>query len=122
MLSQYTANAIYPNIYLPDYVYKNLLGKHPKPEYYAIFLHEQEHIHRQRKIGPLKFGIWYLLFPKFRFREELEAMKPQMRYLKSIGKQFDTDLRARYLSGWLYLWSVPYQYAKHKLDAAWKNS
>lgn len=122
MLSQFTANAIYPSIYLPETVYENLRTSKPKAEYLAILLHEQEHIKRQKVIGVFRFGLQYLLSPTFRFNEELIAMKPQMRYLKSVNKPFDTALRAKYLSGWLYLWAVSFTEAKRKLDQAWEDT
>lgn len=121
MLSKYTANAIYPNIYIPKHVYNNLLSDNPKPEFVGVLLHEQEHIKREKEIGVIKFGLKYLFSPKFRFWEELAAIKPQMKYLKSIKQKFDTEKAAGYLSGWLYLWPVSYIEAKEKLDKIWNK-
>jgi len=121
VLSRYTANAIYPNIYMPKHVYDNLLSTTPKHEFVSVLLHEQEHIKREKQLGVIKFGLKYLFSPKFRFDEELEAIKPQMKYLKSIGKNFDTVKAAKYLSGWLYLWPVSYEHAKQVLDNTWEE-
>lgn len=119
MLSRYTANALGWNIYLPKRIYKNLQTDNPKSEWVAILIHEEEHIKRQKQIGIIKFGLKYLFFPKFRFNEEIEAMKPQMKYLKSKGSTFNTSKAAKFLSGYLYLWPVSYDYAKKILDKTW---
>lgn len=121
MLSSLTANAIYPNIYLPKKVYESLLSDNPKLKWIAVLIHEQEHIKREKEIGVIMFGLKYLFSPKFRFSEELIAIKAQMKYLKSVGKKFDTNKAAKYLSGWLYFWPVTYKYAKQLLDGAWKE-
>ncbi len=122
MLSKYTANAIYPNIYLPKEVYENLLSNNPKPKWIAILKHEQEHITREKEFGAIMFGLKYLFSPKFRFQEELIAIKVQMKYLKSVGETFDTNKAATFLSGRLYLWPISYKLAKRSLDEAWKET
>lgn len=121
MLSTYTANAIYPNIYVPKEMYENLCSDTPKPRWIAVLKHEQEHIKREKKIGVIMFGLKYLFLPKFRFQEELIAIRTQMKYLKLSGEEYDTNKAATYISGWLYLWSVPYEYAKRVLDEAWRE-
>ena len=118
--SRYTAQAIYPNIYFTKEVFDNLKSKNPNPRYIAALKHEQTHIERQKKMGWFKWGLSYMLLPKFRFNEELEAIKSGMKYLKSKGETFDTNRSARFLSGWLYLWCVSYKKAKFNLDKAWK--
>ena len=64
----------------------------------------------------------YLISPSFRFKEELEAIRASMKYLKRKDVQFDTSKRAKYLSSWLYLWCVSYDIAKEELDKAWKDA
>lgn len=120
--TKYTANAIYPNIYVSKDVYENLNSKKPSPRYVAVLEHEQTHIERQRKMGWIKWGLKYALSYDFRFNEELEAIKAAMKYLKEMKSNFDTEKRAKFLSGWLYLWCVSYEKAKEELDRAWKEA
>lgn len=119
--SSYTAQAIYPNIYFSKDTYEKLSSSNPDLKYVALLLHEQTHIGRQRKLGWIKWGIKYVFSPKFRFNEELEAIKAQMSYLKKNKKEFDIEKSARYLSGWLYLWPVSYKTAKRELERVWRK-
>lgn len=111
-----TALVIYPNIYLPKKVFENLKSAKPDPKNIAILLHEQEHIKRQSREGWFKWGVKYIFSRKFRFSEELVAIKASLRYRK-IG--FDVEKEARILSGWLYLWPVSYKTAKRELEKMW---
>lgn len=122
LLSTYTCNAIYPNIYVPKEIYKNLSSKNPKPEYIAILKHEDTHIQRQKSQGWILWGLKYAFSSKFRFEEELIAIKAGMKYLKKHKLTFDTDRRAKFLSSYVYLWCVSYKEAKTKLDQAWLES
>ncbi len=122
MLSGFTAHAIYPNIYLPREVYENLYSNNPKPKWIAVLKHEQEHIKREKEMGAIVFGLRYLFSPKFRFQEELVAIKAQMKYLKSVGEKFDINKAANFVSGWLYLWPVTTELAKRVLDEAWREA
>lgn len=121
VLTKYTANAIYPNIYLPKEVYLNLSSKNPKPKYVSVLLHEQEHIRRQKKMGWFKWGIKYVFNPKFRFDEELAAIKSSMKYLKKKGVKVDLERKARILLGYLYLWPVKYEVALKRLKTVWEE-
>ena len=49
-------------------------------------------------MGLLRFGLWYLFSPKFRFQEELEANKVQMHYLKEHDLNHNVQRRAYVLS------------------------
>jgi hypothetical protein len=120
-LSGNTAQAIYPNIFISRKVYDKLSSPNSDLKYIAVLLHEQTHIERQRKTGFLKWGIKYVFSPKFRFNEELEAIKTQISYLKRHKKKFDIEKSARYLSGWLYFWMVSYRKAKEELEIVWKD-
>jgi len=115
-LSSYTAQAIYPNIYVSKKVFENLKSKNPNPRFIAILEHEIKHLQRQKELGIIKFGIKYLFSPKFRFQEELLAIKEEMRYLKSKKLLFSIERAAKYLSSWLYFWMIPYQKAKEELE------
>jgi hypothetical protein len=112
---QNTAQAIEPNIYLPKKIHDNLNSKNPDPKNLAILIHEQTHIKRQKEMGLLKWGIKYIFLPKFRFEEEILAIKAQMRYLKKRKIKFDIEKSAKYLSSWLYLRPVSYKIAKKEL-------
>lgn len=119
--SKYTAQAIYPNIYFTKDVYENLKSVNPNSRYIATLMHEQTHIERQKKTGWIKWGFKYIFSPKFRFNEELEAIKSSMKYLKKVNGNFDTTRSAKFLSSWLYLWCVSYEKAKEELDKIWKE-
>lgn len=119
--SKRTAQAIYPNIYFPKEIYQDLISDNPDPYHVAALKHEQTHILRQKKKGWTRWGLSYLLFPKFRFEEELIAIKSTMKHLNSTGYIYDTDRGARFLSSWVYLWCVSYKKAKYELDKAKKN-
>lgn len=120
-ISNNTAQAIYPNIYLPVKVYKNLSSEKQDAKHLALLAHEQEHIKRQKILGLARWMIRYFLSSKFRFEEELIADIPRMKVLKHSGLEFDLDSRARRLSGWLYFWPVSYSVAKSRLRAAWEK-
>lgn len=121
LFSTYTAHAIYPNVYVPKDIYANLLSGNPDPKNISILIHEQTHIKRQKQMGWFIWGLKYCLSGKFRFEEELAAIKESMKYLKKKNITCDTERSVRFLSGYLYLWCVSYEEAKRKLDDAWKE-
>ena len=118
-MNKYTAQAIYPNIYFPKEIYLKLSSPNPDPKYIAALIHEQEHIKRQKNEGWIKWGMKYIFSPKFRFEEELIAIKASMRYLKKKKIGFDIEKKAEILSGWLYLWPVSYSTAREELKKIW---
>lgn len=118
-ISSYTAQAIYPNIYVSEEVYEDLTRIRSKAGYVAVLEHEKKHIERQKELGVFKFGIKYLFSPKFRFKEEILAIKASMKYLKKKGLDFEVEKRAKWLSSWLYLWMTSYDDAKKALQKAW---
>lgn len=115
-LANKTAHGIYPNVYLPEHIFNDLKSKTPNPYNVALLLHEQEHIKRQKVQGIVFWLLKYIFIPKFRFKEELQADIPKIKYLKSKRLEFDLEKRAKQLSGWIYLWPVSYKYASEKLD------
>jgi len=119
--TKYTAQAIYPNIYFTKDVYENLKSDKPNPRYIAALKHEQTHIERQKETGWIIWGLKYTFSPKFRFNEELEAIKSSMKYLKRVRGNFDVARSAKFLSSWLYLWCISYNKAKEQLDRCWKE-
>jgi len=64
----------------------------------------------------------YAVSPKFRFGEELEAIKAQMSFLKRNGLSFPIEATAKLLSSWLYLKPVSYETAIKKLKLAWEEA
>ncbi|QQG47517.1 MAG: hypothetical protein HY044_00265 [Candidatus Woesebacteria bacterium] len=115
---QHTAQAIYPNIYVPKWLYEHLKSKNPDSERVAVIIHEQTHIKRQKEMGWFLWEIKYVFLPKFRLEEELLAIKAQVKYLKSKGIKYDekdVEKAAKFLSSYLYLWMVSYKEAKRKL-------
>jgi len=106
-ISNNTAQAIYPNIYLPKKVFENLKSLKPNPKYIDVLLHEEAHIKRQREMGLLRWGMKYVFSPRFRFNEEIFAIKAQ--------KNVNVEKSARQLSSWVYLWMVSYEEAKNVL-------
>ena len=121
-LSNKTAQGIYPNIYLPKFVYNSLISTNPSPWHVAQLIHEQEHVKRQKNYGPKKWFLKYIFVPKFRFDEEIAADIPKMRYLKSKKLDLYINNRARQLSSWLHLWPVTHKTAKRELMNVWKEA
>jgi len=121
-LSSYTAQAIYPSIYVSEKVYEDLSRIRSKAEYVAILEHEKKHIERQKKLGVFNFGIKYLFSPRFRFKEELLAIRASMKYLKKKRLDFDIEKKAKQLSSWLYLWMTSYDEAKKELQKTWATT
>ena len=121
VLGKSTANAIYPFIFLPEKIFKDLKGANPNPRNKALLRHEETHRKRQVRQGIFKFWIKYLLNPKFRFNEELMADIEYMKVIKNNNLKFNIEKRAKQLSGHLYLWSTNYKKAKNKLEEAWNR-
>ncbi|VVA43818.1 conserved hypothetical protein [Candidatus Roizmanbacteria bacterium] len=115
IISTKTAQCVYPFIFLPEHIYKDLISRTPKPESIAVLLHEKVHLERQKRKGIFLWAILYIISPKFRFNEELLAFKEQIKYLKKLNLTLDLELRAKRLSSWLYLWCVSYEKALTKL-------
>lgn len=116
-----TANSIYPFILLPRTVYDELQKEKPDPRLVALVIHEEAHRKRQIKMGWIKFSIKYLFDKKFRFNEELLAVKEAMKYLKENNITFDFEKNASHFSGWLYFWPVSKNYAKEELERIWNE-
>ncbi len=121
-IKNFGGSAIYPNIYLKEDVYRDLLNKNPKSHSMAILKHEQFHIKRQKEIGLLMFGIKYIFIKSFRFNEELLAYKETIKILKKHNGTFDIDRIAKLLSGSMYLWSTSNFKAKSELEKVWNNT
>lgn len=122
LVPKYRGITVYPWIFLRRDIYQDLtLGK-PRPESVGVLVHEQVHIKRIKNTNWFKWGLKFWLDCKFRYKEELEATKAHMSYLKKRGRKFDIEKRARDLSGAIYLWCVSYEKARRELDKAWKEA
>lgn len=115
-----TANALYPFIFIPPAYYESLESESPSALYEAVILHEREHLVRQRQTGVVWWMMKYFFLSQFRYEEEIVASRPQMIHLKKHGLVFDTEKKARQLSGLLYLYCVGYHEAKERLDKLWE--
>lgn len=109
-----TSTALYPNIYLPRALYTKLLNNE---DLYlqSTVIHESTHIKRQKEQGVVWWYLKYLFIPKFRYNEELEAIKPQFRFLNENGLELNIEKRAKALSSYMYLWCVRYENAYNDL-------
>src|SRR5258706_14861785 len=90
---------IYPNIYLPKFVYDGLASGNPSPWHIAQLIHEQEHLKRQKEFGLKKWFLKYIFVPMFRFEEEIAADIPKMKFLKNKKLNPYINKRAKQLSG-----------------------
>lgn len=117
-----TAQGIYPYILVPRHIYDDLKSPAPNPYSLALIVHEQTHLDRQSNYGRIKWMLSYAVSSKFRFGEELEAIKAQMGFLKRHGLSFPIEATAKLLSGWLYLKPVSYETAVKELTLAWEQA
>ncbi|MEK7100305.1 MAG: hypothetical protein AAB872_00675 [Patescibacteria group bacterium] len=120
-ISNKTAQAVYPNIYLPKFVYENLQLDNPDVWHIALLIHENEHLKRQKRVGILKWGLKYIFIPRFRYEEEIAADIPRFKYLKENGGDSYIERRAKHLSGWNYFWPATYAEVKARLENIWKS-
>ena len=117
-----TAQGIYPYILVPPHIYEDLKSPTPNLYYLALVAHEQTHLDRQSKYGWTRWMISYALSSKFRFKEEIEAIKVQMEFLKRNGLTYPVESTAKLLSSWLYLKPVSYETALKELKLAWEEA
>ncbi|HTK03744.1 MAG TPA: hypothetical protein VL401_03200 [Alphaproteobacteria bacterium] len=117
IFSKNTAHALYPNIYLPEKIYLNLLSKNPNVNWIGVLKHEQTHITRQRQLGPMKWNLKYIFSKKFRLDEEIIANTIQIQYCQKHKIKFDIERKARFLASWVYGWPDSYQNIKSKFES-----
>jgi len=121
-LSDKTVQGIAPYIWVPKFMYEQITNNGLSILHESILIHESTHIKRQRQSGLLVFGIKYVFNSRFRYDEELVAVKEQMIFLKKNKVQYDSNLKASRLSSWLYLWCIDFLTAKNDLTKMWDNS
>lgn len=120
-LSDGSAHAIYPHVYVPTRIYRDLESKDPNPQNIAYVSHEKKHIERQKEIGWIKWMALYAVSASFRLSEELIAIHDEMEVLKKKGLSFEIDEKARALSSWTYLKCVSFEDAKATLTSMWDS-
>ena len=116
-----TAQGIYPYILVPPYIYEDLQSAAPNPYYLALIAHEQTHLDRQAEYGFVRWMAFYAVGSNFRFKEEIEAIRAQMAFLKSKGLSYPIEATAKLLSSWLYLKPVSYETALEALKLVWEE-
>lgn len=109
--------AMFGRIYLRNTIWKDYLSGKPEPETLFVLAHEYTHTKRLGK--NIKPHIIFWLNRKFRFQEELAAIREEMKVLKKYKKEFDIEKRAKHLSGLTYFWCTDYQTARAELKAIW---
>lgn len=120
-ISTKTAQAIYPNIYVPMSMYQKLISSNPDVWSVARLIHEQEHIRRQKRVGFLVWVLKYIFSKSFRYEEEIAADIAKLKFVKENGLDPYIEIRAKQLSGWLYLWPVSYEVVKSRLETIWNR-
>lgn len=109
--------AVFGKIYLPEKLFDSYRSENPSPEAQAMIVHELTHI--QRLGTSVAIYLKYWSDGKFRFQEELAAIRNEMGVLKKHQRNFDIDKRAKMLSGIGYLWCTSYEIAKNRLEQIW---
>lgn len=114
------ATTIYPNIYLPHEMFKNLSSAEPGVPETAVLLHEKIHIERQKGAGVFMWHIKYIFSRSFRLREELAGIKVEMNYLKENGRVYNFERKAGQFSSSMYLWVLSYEKSLKVLHELWE--
>lgn len=111
--------AAFGRIYLRNEYWQEWNSGKASPKTLSYLAHEYTHIKRMG-MG-LTSGVYYWLNPKFRYQEELAAIREEMKVLKKHKASFNIEKRARDLSSFAYLWCTNYKTAKEELEKAWKE-
>jgi hypothetical protein len=115
------ASTVYPNIYLPQEIYNDVLSDNPSPDNLAIVIHEMTHLERQKATSPLWWNLKYIVSKKFRLREELFAIANEMQYRVKNNLDYDIDRKARHFSSSVYGWAATYDDAQVFLGRLWQE-
>lgn len=106
-------------IYLPETTFADYQSKNPNFECEAIIAHESTHI---KRLGTgIKTYLKYWSDPRFRFCEEMAAIREEMKVWKKYNEQFEIVECAKNLSGIGYLWCTDFETAKRKLEEIWRE-
>lgn len=87
---------IYPHIYVGEAYWRD-----PSDTWWTpLIAHELVHMERQRKLGKFTWLLKYLLFKRFRFREELQAIAAELQVeTNAIARSIRIDGYAHDLAG-----------------------
>lgn len=100
---------IYPDIFYPQ-------QSTPPDQYPAIIAHETVHLAAQKAVG-VKRWLWrYFTSKRFRFDEEVTAMRVELTYRTADDRIVRMDEMARQLSSSMYFWCCTYDQAMTALN------
>lgn len=117
-----TAQAIFPNIFLPQWLYYLHITDKNFFRAAAVIAHERQHLINQERIGVWKWYFKYFMSKKFRLYEELIATEAEMKVHKQRKIMYDFHLHAKSLSGYLYIWMIDFDTALKLLDELWRKT
>jgi hypothetical protein len=93
----------YPDIYYPE---------QDNPDLYpALIAHETVHLASQKAVGVKRWLWYYFTSKRFRFDEEVTAMRVELTYRTTEDRIIRTDEMARQLSSRMYFWCSTYDQA-----------
>lgn len=113
---------VYSYILLDENSYRKYNSESHSAKILALIEHERTHILRQRKIGFLKFALYYFTSKEFCFQEELIAIKAEMRILKFFGKNFKKKKTAKQLNKVWFYKCADEDIALERLKALWEET
>ena len=111
----------YPYIYLPEHLYQRWMKRQMSVQDEGVLIHENVHIHRQKKAGIWTYEVMYLFSRKFRLHEELVAIREQMKFLKGHGQSYDFNRKARQFASFEYFWVTSYDEGRIMLEGLWSE-
>jgi hypothetical protein len=121
LLSDDIAQAIYPNIYLPQEQYDEFTSEEMSLWLESVLIYEKAHLKRQEKMHPLVLGIRYTFWKEFRLNEELLAIKEQMEFLKWRGGDYPIEEKVKQFSGKTYGHMTTEEEAREILTHLWQT-
>lgn len=100
---------IYPDIFFPE--------REDPERYPAIIAHETVHLVSQKAVGVKRWLWYYFTSKRFRFDEEVTAMRVELTYRSAEDQILRTNEMARQLSSSMYFWCCTYEQALTALTA-----
>ncbi len=74
--------------------------------YPEVIAHESVHLQRQKAVGRTRWLLKYIFSRKFRFNEEVLAIRAQLTALSPAYRPQVIESYADQLSSWHYLWAA----------------
>jgi hypothetical protein len=121
------SRALYPFIVLTPELYERVITfKESDADAWAVVIHERAHIERVKNttplFGPVIFGIRFLLADKdFMLKEELHAIKEEMKFRASSSISYDIERKARQFASPLYRNLMTEHAARRLLTDLWET-